>query len=119
MINKDSAYDCADLVKKTTKACKTPSSKCASRAYEVAIDTLDHVEATDNWSNAARAYRLAGGLGVSATVVTCLSEARNAFESVVTGGIRSGKRGSRLAAVEKAMSAMKKMLPKANKGSKK
>ena len=55
----------------------------------------------------------AGGLGQSNTVVTCLSEARNAFESVITG-TKGKKKGSRLAAVNKAEAVMKKMLPKAD-----
>ena len=56
---------------------------------------------------------LAGGRGLSNTVVTCLSEARNAFEGVITG-TRNGKKGTRLAAVTKAEAVMKKMLPEAN-----
>ena len=58
---------------------------------------------------------LAGGRGLSNSVVTCLSEARNAFEGVITGtGTRKGKKGTRLAAVTKAEAVMKKMLPEAN-----
>ena len=41
----------------------------ASSSLQVAIDTLDHVEASDNWSNAARSYRLAGQCQLKAAVV--------------------------------------------------
>jgi hypothetical protein len=115
------SYDCPSLVKLRKKklACTKPSKQCQQRAIEVALDSFHHGvgDSVDGHSReAARVFRLAGGLGKSADIVASLEAARDIYETALED---NGKKGYPLETVKSAsritvQEKLKKMLPKNN-----
>ena len=117
------SYECPSLVKlrRDKLDCKKPSQSCQQRAVEVALDTYHHgggdtLEAHER--EAARVFRLAGGLGKSADIIRGLEGARNHFEQTLESGSNRGGGVSFDAMVASARKSTKKqirhLLPKNN-----
>jgi len=86
VLDKENSWECDTLVKSLVRhkkkiACKKKHNDCAAIAYNVAHDTLNHVQAIDHYDNAARVYRLAGGRGNSRTIISVLSEGKTKLET--------------------------------------
>eukprot|EP00039_Didymoeca_costata_P006439 m.90259 g.90259 ORF g.90259 m.90259 type:complete len:885 (-) comp13258_c0_seq3:120-2774(-) len=118
------SHECPELVRiisgqKKSKNCK-PETNCQARAVEVAVDTLNHGISTgeDRYMQAARAFRLAGGLGISASVVPVLEQAKQSYHDTFMSKLQPGKRGTLQSAHSEAtataMKILKEHLPKNN-----